>query len=1119
VSRGRRRLALAAVLAAAAVSGAGLSSASTRGATETLPAGWAAGGQATDPQSQVDADTTCGANSVLLFTARGSGDIYGGDAAHNKIGAWTQGAGIQLISKGWNVRDLQAIYPAPGVPSFKDIAAAVIAGGGITAKSAAAVGLILKTFRDAASNSWQSVMNELTEAYARCPTRKIVIAGYSQGAILLRYIIRRLDPSVLQQIVSVDLFADPTEQRSVDSDLQHPTNLDGRLTNEGIDTFSGRVVNAGSFKQTAYPTAIAPRVFQYCVDGDLVCDFSAVSLAPSNLFNEGKIHASYGFELGGIVAGRRLGSAATAGNGSSPGGVPGVSPGTSPVMLVVDISGSMGDDDGTGRTKIDGAKLALLNFLQEVEPGTPIGLRTFPDASGSCDAGTVRSPLAPRDPASMSAVIRSLTPYGDTPTADALRAAAADLMTAGYTHGTIVLVSDGESTCSPNPCDVARQIAKSGFDLQTITVGFRISATGKQELQCIANATNGAYLDVSDSAGLKDALQKVSRPSLDIALDYPSTATAEAGDDPQGLVDVKATITNTADQAARNAVASMRFDGASPGLTRPVVMLGNLDPGGSRTVTWSFSPGFLLSNTSLKFSVAASADNALSDSVSSGAIRIEDVSSAADAGPILKDRHRLAILGDSYSSGEGSDRYIFGTDTADNHCHRSSYTLLMQAFHQPESSVIACSGAVINDLYFANADNHVPSQLDQLGTLEQTRGVDAVLMTLGGNDAAFSHLAVSCFLIPRDCSKVIVPDFVNPLHTISADDFLAEEVTTDLRDHLVDAYTAVNSVLNSSDAVKSRGSVAPILVPAYALPVPLTGRSCLAEFDQLTSAETVYIGRFESALNAMVEAATIQARQENVPVFFVPTTELAFQPDHTICDDQPDARGLTSVNGAGFDLAHLLPDLLLPWGNKKKAALDFLDRSKQELLHPNLAGYTAESNAIIRWSLSPAARVDATWLQSADASHVPALSIATSADQLGQFAPSSTPVLQGSTSYPLQVGGFAPGSSVEITVHSASVPISEVVADDRGTVSATVGIPPDLEKGRHAIEVSGPAPDGSGRTVVIPFDIQGTWAPLGIRVAAYGGAAAAIVALLAWVALWIGRRRSARSPKSVVARV
>ena len=85
MSRGRRRLALAAVLAAAAVSGAGLSSASTRGATETLPAGWAAGGQATDPQSQVDADTTCGANSVLLFTARGSGDIYGGDAAHNKI--------------------------------------------------------------------------------------------------------------------------------------------------------------------------------------------------------------------------------------------------------------------------------------------------------------------------------------------------------------------------------------------------------------------------------------------------------------------------------------------------------------------------------------------------------------------------------------------------------------------------------------------------------------------------------------------------------------------------------------------------------------------------------------------------------------------------------------------------------------------------------------------------------------------------------------------------------------------------------------------------------------------------------------------------------------------------
>lgn len=49
-----------------------------------------------------------------------------------------------------------------------------------------------------------------------------------------------------------------------------------------------------------------------------------------------------------------------------------------PVMLVTDISGSMGDDDGAGTRKIDGAKLALLDYLGSVEAGTPIGLRTYP---------------------------------------------------------------------------------------------------------------------------------------------------------------------------------------------------------------------------------------------------------------------------------------------------------------------------------------------------------------------------------------------------------------------------------------------------------------------------------------------------------------------------------------------------------------------------------------------------------------------------------------------------------------------------------------------------------------------------------------------------------------------
>src|ERR1044072_9910324 len=57
-------------------------------------------------------------------------------------------------------------------------------------------------------------------------------------------------------------------------------------------------------------------------------------------------------------------------------------PRPSPVAIVVDTSGAMSESDGSssGRVKIDGAKVALLDFLQQVEPGTQIGLRNYPAA-------------------------------------------------------------------------------------------------------------------------------------------------------------------------------------------------------------------------------------------------------------------------------------------------------------------------------------------------------------------------------------------------------------------------------------------------------------------------------------------------------------------------------------------------------------------------------------------------------------------------------------------------------------------------------------------------------------------------------------------------------------------
>src|SRR4051812_31636057 len=89
-----------------------------------VPAGWAPEGKPTNLKSQVDADrrfaaAQCGANSVLLLRVRGSGEKPGEDF----LGRWTFEAGTALIQKGWVVRDMQAIYSAPGVP-LSEVAAA-----------------------------------------------------------------------------------------------------------------------------------------------------------------------------------------------------------------------------------------------------------------------------------------------------------------------------------------------------------------------------------------------------------------------------------------------------------------------------------------------------------------------------------------------------------------------------------------------------------------------------------------------------------------------------------------------------------------------------------------------------------------------------------------------------------------------------------------------------------------------------------------------------------------------------------------------------------------------------------------------------------------------------------
>ena len=71
----------------------------------------------------------------------------------------------------------------------------------------------------------------------------------------------------------------------------------------------------------------------------------------------------------------------------------------------------------------------------------------------------------------------------------------------------VVLVSDGGDNCAPpDPCKAAAKVARGGVDLSISVVGLQVNERVRRQLQCIADAGGGAYVDANDPDALRDEL-------------------------------------------------------------------------------------------------------------------------------------------------------------------------------------------------------------------------------------------------------------------------------------------------------------------------------------------------------------------------------------------------------------------------------------------------------------------------------------------------------------------------------------------------------------------------------------------------------------------------------------
>lgn len=744
-------------------------------------------------------------------------------------------------------------------------------------------------------------------------------------------------------------------------------------------------------------------------------------------------------------------------------------------IVVMDTSGSMNDSDSGGGTKLDGAKSTIAEYFRKVPGRSELGVWTYPSSSGSCSPGgylrgaELKSVI---DPTSLTADVAALRANGDTPTAEALRAVADDLERAGKKSATIVLVSDGESTCG-DPCEMAEELVNDGFLVTVHGVGFNISDAGREELECISAATDGSYSDVANSDELFDLLAITQQQQLDVELSVPGSTpsgasltavTTTVNQSDQVLTDVRLSLTGK---------ASEELSGFFPAIVPPRVSLGNIEPGGTRTYEWTLGLPAAGNPGHMRLKATAVASNALpAHDLSEVRVSGEQLT-LDDAGPIIKELgdspHPVVVLGDSFSSGEGEGPYQETGGGYAEQCHRSSEQYAHHLFGPDRVRLLACSGAVGHDLFKPQYASDSPPgaspivDTGQLIKLDQGPAPSGVMLTIGGNDIGFAEVLREC-AVAVSCAAW--PHFTSKIHKRVSDLDLAG------------TYTEVYRRANTESMIRDRsGATAPVLVLAYPLLYPYAGsRKC----GGLSQGELKFGTDLGHRLNRKLQAEVDKARKLGAEVHFVSDVEQAFQPDHTMCDTD----------------SFVVPAGVVETINRTSAeAMTDLEGLVQEQAHPTSEGHRAMAGRVLQWSTRVTDR-SGEWNQSK--LKKPAAPAAPKPLGWGDggwltFMLDGAGTALGWTGKAI-VEGSAPRimtGPYMVYLHSDPSAVTRGYAGEDGESRFGFEIPPGTEPGRHTVVLEGFDAQGQPVTVEQGLTLMASpprWSP---------------ILLVAVVAMWI----------------
>ena len=180
--------------------------------------------------------------------------------------------------------------------------------------------------------------------------------------------------------------------------------------------------------------------------------------------------------------------------------------------LLVLLSGSTSMRDTIGSiTKAATARRGVMAFVDALPAEGQVALRTYGTSKASGDSQACQDTKRTVDfgTNNRAKLLAGLTGYhtsGDAPVATALTQGADDVK--ALPKATIVLVSDGSVSCTPDPCETAASIVAANPNLVVDVIGVAASGDAEAALKCIAEKGKGAYVRAGSVLEVANAMEQ-----------------------------------------------------------------------------------------------------------------------------------------------------------------------------------------------------------------------------------------------------------------------------------------------------------------------------------------------------------------------------------------------------------------------------------------------------------------------------------------------------------------------------------------------------------------------------------------------------------------------------------